>query len=119
MSIFVSHWCSHPDLDNDDCSTGEDFATEAEALAYYNTDPEDTGIEYIEIDISDAACNRLGITRCRKSGNYVPSKDTDDGNGSARMRCKLAWHSVSMDITMPWDTTRKSISRKATDEFLG
>jgi len=79
MSISVSHWCSHPDLDNDDCSTGEDFATEAEALAYYNTDPEDTGIEYIEIDISDAACNRLGITRCRKSGNYVPSKDTDDG----------------------------------------
>jgi hypothetical protein len=29
----VNLWESHPDEENDDCSTGEDFATEAEARA--------------------------------------------------------------------------------------
>lgn len=52
----VCLWESHPDEDNDDCSTGTDFATEAEARAciadldahfnmvYYRTTP------YIELD---------------------------------------------------------------------
>jgi hypothetical protein len=80
MSISVSHWMSHPDLDNDDCSTGEDFATEAEAVAFYKLDPSDKGIEYVEIDLSDEDCQRLGITRCRKSGNFRPSTKRDSGS---------------------------------------
>ena len=52
----VSLWETHPDEDNDDCSTGADFATEAEARAaianldahfnpvYFSTTP------YIELD---------------------------------------------------------------------
>lgn len=80
MSISVSHWMSHPDLDNDDCSTGEDFATEAEAVAFYNEDPCDRSVEYIEIDLPDADLQRLGIDRVRVSPNFRPSKKRDSGS---------------------------------------
>lgn len=76
MSIAVNHWGSHPDLDNDDCITGEDFKTEAEAVAFYGMDPFDSSVEYIEIDISDEDCKRLGIERCRKNPGFVPSVDS-------------------------------------------
>ena len=80
MSISVSHWLSHPDLDNDDCSTGDTFQSEDEALNYYNQDPKDTSVEYVEIDLPDADLLRLGIERYRKSGNFRPSKKRDSGS---------------------------------------
>jgi hypothetical protein len=79
MTISVLYWGSHPDKDNDDCYSGQEYDTEKDAVAAYMVDPTDRSIEYIEIDLCRADLIRLGITRCRKSGNFVPSKDTDDG----------------------------------------
>jgi hypothetical protein len=51
MSLLFSvlHWGSHPDQDNDDCYSGEDFPTLSEAVAAFNKSaPFD--IAYIMID---------------------------------------------------------------------
>lgn len=52
----VNLWGSHPDQENDDCWTGDEFATEAEARACF-ADPwgvgglgDLTSTEYIELD---------------------------------------------------------------------
>lgn len=76
LIIAVNHWGSHPDLENDDCHCGEDFTNEADALAYYNTDPKDSSVEYVEIDLDDDNLKRLGIERCRKNPNHIPSRDS-------------------------------------------
>jgi hypothetical protein len=49
----VNHWGSHPDANNDDCFTGDDFATleEAKASALYKDGPYD--VQYIELDGPD------------------------------------------------------------------
>jgi hypothetical protein len=49
----VLYWGSHPDLDNDDCWTGEDFDTLEEAMACFLADPPDHTLrdtQYIELD---------------------------------------------------------------------
>ncbi len=51
----VLYWGSHPDQDNDDCWTGEDYATEAEARTQFAAKPEFTHtrthtIAFIELD---------------------------------------------------------------------
>lgn len=73
--ISVLHWGAHPDEDSESCFQGFDCDTEAEALAEYHKTPKDRSVQYIEIDLSDADCNRLGITRLRKNPCYIPSKD--------------------------------------------
>jgi hypothetical protein len=80
LIIAVNHWGSHPDLENDDCYCGEDFTSEAEAVAYYHQDPGQECVEYIEIDIAEEDCIRLGIERCRKNPKFRPSfnEDTDE-----------------------------------------
>lgn len=73
----VLHWGSHPDLDNDDCWTGEDFDTVEEAIAFFHKDPDDTSVEYIEIDgIADADLPKYGIERHRKNPYFI--KETRD-----------------------------------------
>lgn len=49
----VNHWCSHPDNENDDCMTGDDFATKEEALAFFKQDAKSCYIAFIEIDGPD------------------------------------------------------------------
>lgn len=86
MLFSVNYWGSCPDEDNDDCITGEDFATVQEALAAFHAAPSsiakvsDHEVAYIEIDgIEDADLATHGLSsRHRKNPTFVRSKD-DDG----------------------------------------
>jgi len=53
MTYSVNEWGSHPDDDNDDCWTGEDFATLEEAEAAFAADPRDRGTAFVELDGPD------------------------------------------------------------------
>jgi hypothetical protein len=78
--ISVLHWGSHPDLDNDDCFTGDEFDTVADAIKFYMQDPSDSSVGYIEIDLSDDILKMYNIERVRKNPNYISRKrdDNDD-----------------------------------------
>jgi hypothetical protein len=78
--IAVNHWGSHPDMDNDDCFTGDEFSTIDDAIAFYLQDPTDSSVEYIEIDLDDKILRAHGIVRFRKSGNFIPYNRNDNYN---------------------------------------
>jgi hypothetical protein len=76
----VDHWGSHPDEENDDCYTGEDFDDLFLALQAYFTDPSDRSVAYVEIDgLEDSDLRRLGIPRARKNPRFVPSPPSSNG----------------------------------------
>lgn len=105
MSIIaVSHWGSHPDLDNDDCFCGEDFDNEAAAVAYYKKDPTDTSVEYIEIDLSEMDCLRLGIERCRKNPNHIPSRDSGSWQREQAMQAGMEFGVHGFNDAMGYDS---------------
>ena len=72
----VNFWASHPDADNDDCISGKDFDTLAEALACFHARPTFsdgrpvTGTAYVEID-------GPGVYRVRKNPDCRPTRQTD------------------------------------------
>lgn len=75
----VLHWGSHPDEDNDDCYTGEDFDSKEDAIAAFKTDADDTSVAYIEIDgLTEEELSHIGIPRVRKNPKFVPSPDSGD-----------------------------------------
>jgi hypothetical protein len=77
-AFSVLHWGSHPDEDNDDCWTGEDFACKDDAIAAFKLDA-DRGTAYIEIDgLTDTELSDMGLQRVRKNPKYVRSKDRDE-----------------------------------------
>jgi len=76
--ISVNHWGSHPDLDNDDCYTGDEFDTIADAIKFYMECPSDSDVEYIEIDLPDETLKMYNIERCRKNPKFRPHKKDDD-----------------------------------------
>jgi hypothetical protein len=45
----VNHWCSHPNLQNDDCQTGEDFPTLEEAEEAFAKGSTDYAVEFIQL----------------------------------------------------------------------
>lgn len=62
MPYSVNYWGSHPDADNDDCYTGEDYSTKEAALAAFNGEVQDPPnmpgyyircVAFIEIDGPD------------------------------------------------------------------
>ncbi len=59
----VCHWGSHPDLDNDDCYTGDDFDTLEEAKASKMYQEAEYSVEYIELDGPD-------VHELKKNPNY-------------------------------------------------
>jgi hypothetical protein len=65
----VNYWGSHPDAGNDDCWTGHDFATLAEAEAKFSEPPTFTdgkpvlGTAYIELD-------GPGVHKVRKNPDF-------------------------------------------------
>src|SRR5271170_1967091 len=59
----VNHWGSHPDCNNDDCFTGDDFPSLAEAKASSLYQGSTFDVQYIELD-------GPGIHEVRLNPNY-------------------------------------------------
>jgi hypothetical protein len=66
----VNEWGSHPDEENDDCWTGEDFATREEAEAAFAAGSEDLDTCYLELDGPD-------VYKVRKLRNPRPYDDSE------------------------------------------
>ena len=81
----VLYWGSHPDLENDDCWTGLDFDTLAEAELAFNQDPPAFCFrctQYVEIDGPD-------INKTRLNPHYKPSKDDKDWEREIRHQAAM------------------------------
>jgi hypothetical protein len=88
----VLFWGSHPDDDNDDCHSGEDFATRHEAMAYFNGTAVEDACSYtawIVVDGPDVSEER-------------PNPDYDAAWVEAeRLRDDAAWrHEIAMEAGM-------------------
>lgn len=90
-SYSVLYWRTHPDEDNDDCETGDTFATKEEALAVYNDHRADyypagstyagqAKGNYIEIDGPDINEVRMrdGFDRAAYDRQAAREKAADD-----------------------------------------
>lgn len=104
LIIAVNHWGSHPDLENDDCYCGEDFTNEADAVAFYKTDPSDSSVAFIEIDLSDEDCKRLGIERVRKNPKFIPSKDSGSWQREIAMQAGMLGGVHAYNDAMGYDS---------------
>jgi hypothetical protein len=80
----VNHWGSHPHAGNDDCWTGEDFATYDEALAFYNEDPSDSSTHYVHLD-------GPGVELIRENPSFRPYHEDDDWRREAAMQAGMAF----------------------------
>lgn len=81
----VNWWGSNPDLENDDCWTGQDFPTLEEALNFYNAEPSAYYFrctEYIELDGPD-------IYQTRINPGFRPSKDDGEWEREIRMQAAM------------------------------
>ena len=75
----VTYWGSHPDEDNDDCSTGDDFLTKEEALAAFRADPSKVipdvpGRLSLDLDAAYIMVDGPDIHEVRKNPIHKPSK---------------------------------------------
>ena len=75
----VNLYGSHPDANNDDCWTGDDFETKEQALMvfnnpweHFNRSSNESCTAYIEIDGPD-------INQVRANPSFRKAKDCDDG----------------------------------------
>ncbi len=105
----VNHWGSHPDAGNDDCFTGSDHETLEEALTEYWKDPEDSSVEYVEIDgLEEHELLTHGIQRIRKNPNFIRrSHSQDDGEWKREMAMQagMAGGCEAYNEAMGWDTS--------------
>lgn len=87
MQYSVNYWGSHPDADNDDCHTGEDFATLAEAEAAFAAEVPtahylrvDTA--YVELTVYTGrtidGAREIDTVKVRQNPDYRPRCDSDD-----------------------------------------
>ena len=79
--ISVNFWSSHPDQDNDDCVTGDDYATMKTALAEFNkpitSDYFNRSVAYIQANGVDVNTGEM-IDVVRKNPDYRPMRDDYD-----------------------------------------
>lgn len=86
----VNFWCSHPDLEQDDCATGEDFADLATALAFFNLPISDALATWTECEtryISHVQLDGPDVSQVREVATYDAEsirkeRDLDDRNDS-------------------------------------
>lgn len=75
---WVNQWGSHPDFENDDCYTGHDFATEAEARAFLAAGVKDCFVAFLELDgpnVNEVHANRFYDEReVRRDRSYGDSE---------------------------------------------
>jgi hypothetical protein len=82
-SIYsVNEWGSHPDNDNDDCWTGRNTHDLAEAIQWFNEDPNDTSTAYVELVViedpnSSETVSDPTMYQIRKNPGYKPTPDYD------------------------------------------
>lgn len=70
--FVVSFWGSHPDDENDDCWTGEDFMSLVPAIEAFQAECFEEGIAFVMID-------GPGIHQVRKNPHHTPRRrDADD-----------------------------------------
>ena len=79
----VNHWGSHPDSNNDDCWSGEDFDT-LEAAKEYFAKSADSDTMYIELDGHD-------IYKVRKNPAYKPKPRHDYERREAAIQAGMAF----------------------------
>ena len=94
----VNHWGSHPDKGNDDCWTGDDFATFELALADYNVDP-DCYTAYVELDGPE-------VYMVRANPNYSPKQcriDSGAERSEFAMQQGMAFGCQGYNEAMGWD----------------
>lgn len=114
----VLYWGSHPNEDNDDCYTGEDFDTKEAAVAFFNGEVQDppnmpgyyrTCVAYIEIDgLEDSDLKAFGIERIRKNPNFVPEpikdrRDDEDWRHEQAMEAGMLHGIDAYNETMGYD----------------
>lgn len=95
----VTHWGSHPDKDNDDCWTGDDFDTLEEAKASEMYKGGDFSTEYIMLDGPD-------INEVRKNPNYsAKEKRLNDSldRSEFAMQQGMAFGCDGYNEAMGWD----------------
>ncbi len=108
MTLYsVNHWGSRPDKDNDDCYTGDDFATleEAKASHLYQDGPYD--VEYIELDGPD-------IHEVRKNPSYSAKQcrlDDAEWRNETATQAGMAFGTSGYNEAMGWE------SNEADDTF--
>jgi hypothetical protein len=73
----VNLWGSHPDDDNDDCWTGDDFPTLAEAEAVF-ADPAPSFPFCKMADVAYVELDGPGCHKVRRNPSFVPTPDEGD-----------------------------------------
>ena len=100
LPYTVSFWGSHPDDDNDDCWTGEDFASLGEAMEAFRGECLDRDVAYILVDGPD-------VHTTRKNPHHRPRKrrpaGEDDADRSERaMQAGMAFGCDGYNDEMGW-----------------
>ena len=103
MDYAVTLWLTHPDMGNDDCMTGADFATEAEARAAVT----DLDHHFHAAAHSDCAFIMLDGPDChevveRPGWPRAERLSWRTGSSRPRPRGRRAWRSGSTATTTRW-----------------
>lgn len=97
MAYSVSFWGSDPDEDNDDCWTGQDFGTLAEAEAAFAATPRDRSVAWVMIDGPD-------VHRTRPVPGYRPQPDDYDAERREHaMQAGMAGGCEAYNEAMGWE----------------
>jgi hypothetical protein len=102
----VNHWGTHPDEENDDCFTGEDFDSLDEAIKAFHADPEDSSVQYIEIDgIEDTDLSKHGLSsRYRKNPSFRKTRNDDsEWRREQAMQAGMAYGCQGYNEAMGYD----------------
>jgi len=93
----VNFWGSHPDEDNDDCWTGADYDSLAEAKVEFEKEVADREVAWIVLD-------GPGIHMERKNPNFNPAPDNDDEwRREIAMQAGMAGGCDAYNEVMGWD----------------
>lgn len=94
----VLFWGSHPDADNDDCWTGQDFVSLEEARECFNAKVTEGSTAYVELEGPDG---RLDL---RENPDYEPSEDDDsDWRREIAMEAGMMGGCDAYNEVMGWD----------------
>ncbi len=98
IKYWVNQWGSHPDLENDDCYTGHNFATYAEAVAFMALGVKDCFVAFLELDgpdvneiIANPYYNASEVKRNRQSDNSEKAMQAGMMGGCEAYNDEMGW----------------------------